>query len=562
MSWFIRSTRISQGLAVALVALVALGAAGCAHTQTSGTYIAGDASPQGATLHAPTPKQEYSAPAVAPEPTVVPEAAVPEHNAAPEAAPRTATVTPPRRAAPRPAPAAAPAPAPVITRTATATAKHTPQDVWERIRHGFQMHGTGDPALVSDWENYYSSKPDYFAQMIGNSSRFLYHVASEVERRGMPLEIALLPMIESAYNPVAYSSAHASGIWQFIPSTGKHYGLKQNWWYDGRRDVIAATGAALDYLQTLYGMFNDWELALAAYNWGEGAVQRAIERNQAKGLPTDFLSLAAGMPAETRNYLPKLLAVKNLIAHPARFGLTLAHVANEPYFEVIRVRRHIDVTLAARFAGMSLDEFKFLNPAHNKPVIHSDSAETLVLPMEKAAAFMAHMSQHETKPLVAMKTHTVRAGELPHTIAERYGLSVDELNSMNNIGPRRRIATGQTLMVPNADLQPALDDMPVATHLAEAALRPVVYTRTVMQKMVVVRGGVRRTVTVAARIPVADPGRAAGPVPLHKVVTPPRATAVPLRRVGALKPVALQVKKVQTIQKVAYNPQPAKAKRH
>ena len=331
-----------------------------------------------------------------------------------------------------------------------------------------------------------------------HSAHFMYHIANEVEQRGMPLEIALLPMIESAYNPVAYSSAHASGIWQFIPSTGKNYGLKQNGWYDGRRDVIAATGAALDYLQTLHRMFNDWELALAAYNWGEGAVQRAIDRNQARGLPTDYLSLAAQMPAETRNYVPKLMAVKNIIANPARYGLTLADVPNEPYFEVITVKRHIDLPLAARFAGMSLDEFKFLNPAHNKPVINADVAETIVLPKHKVAQFMAQMQQHADKPLVSMKTHQVRAGERPEAIATQYSISVAELNNLNGIGGRRQIVTGQNLIVPNHDdLQPTLADM--AVPVAFAAARPVYNAAAARRVTINNRGGSQRAAVAPVR---------------------------------------------------------------
>ena len=472
-----------------LLLVLAMINAGCA--QMSGTYVAGDAS---TAVDWPTPVVDNSLAPIPPEPILLPQAMMPaERQATPEPARRTAprrTTAPPRAAA---APVAATSAAP---------------DVWQRVRNGFQMAPTQN-SLVSDWETYYASRPDYFARMIDNSGHFLYHIANEVERRGMPLEIALLPMIESAYNPVAYSSAHASGIWQFIPSTGKTYGLKQNSWYDGRRDVIAATGAALDYLQTLYRMFNDWELALAAYNWGEGAVQRAIEKNQAKGLPTDYQSLAAAMPAETRNYVPKLIAVKNIIANPARFGLTLAYVANVPYFETVTVRRHIDVTLAARFAGMSLDEFKFLNPAHNRPVINSDSAETIVLPKHKVAVFMANMEQNSDKPLVSMKTHSVRAGERAETIAALYGLSVAELNNLNGIGGRRRIATGQTLIVPNRnDLQPVLADIPMATTLIAAVTRPL-YNRNVTHRIVVVRGGVRRTVVMAvaaqrvnARMPV------------------------------------------------------------
>jgi membrane-bound lytic murein transglycosylase D len=341
-------------------------------------------------------------------------------------------------------------------------------DVWQRVRSGFQMPRM-DSKLVQDWENYYSSRPEYFARMIANSGHFMYHVAEEVERRGMPLEIALLPMIESAFNPVAYSSAHASGIWQFIPSTGKNYGLRQNGWYDGRRDVIAATGAALDYLQKLYSMFNDWELALASYNWGEGAVQRAVERNQARGLPTDYQSLT-NMPAETRNYIPKLLAVKNIIADPARFGLTLAHVPNEPYFEVITVKRHIDVELAAKFAEMPLDEFKFLNPAHNRPVINADTAETILLPKHKVPMFLANMASHEDQPLTKWQAHVVRAGERPETIAARYNMTVAELNDANGIGPRKRVTTGQTLLVPlaNGALNPQLPELPAAAPVSVA----------------------------------------------------------------------------------------------
>jgi membrane-bound lytic murein transglycosylase D len=407
-----------------------------------------------------------------------------------------------------------------------------------------------DSTLVGDWENYYASRPEYFARMIENSSHFLYHIAGEVEKRNMPLEIALLPMIESAYNPVAYSSAHASGIWQFIPSTGKNYGLKQNWWYDGRRDVIAATGAALDYLQTLYGMFNDWELALAAYNWGEGAVQRAVERNQARGLPTNYRSLE-NMPAETRNYVPKLMAVRNIIAQPERYGITLAQVPNEPYFEVVTVKRHIDVKLAAQFAGMSLEEFKFLNPAHNKPVINSNSAETIVLPKHRLADFTAAMNQHQDKPLVSMKTHTVQAGELPQTIANQYGISIAELNDLNGIGARRRISTGQTLMVPNhTDLQPALEDIPVVTIQAA----PRAYVRTVMQKVVVVRGGVRRTVMVAVPAHLVNIPRA----PLRSAANVRTATGAGKGRAAA--PVRVTNAK-PAAQKIAYLHSPAKNKR-
>lgn len=351
--------------------------------------------------------------------------------------------------APQPANVEIPPPAPLV--------KAPPRDMWTRIRDGFTMKPM-DNDLVRQWENFYSAKPEYFARMVDRSSHYLFHIAEEIERRKMPAEVALLPMIESAYNPQAYSKAHASGLWQFIPSTGRLYGLRQNWWYDGRRDVIAATGAALDYLEKLYAQFGDWELALASYNWGEGAVSRAVSRNQAKGLPGDYASLT--MPAETRNYLPKLIAVKNIIANPAHFGIKLANVPNQPYFEVVTVKRHIDVKLAAKFAEMPLEEFRFLNPAHNKAVIKAGATETIVLPRDKVAAFNANL-ENNSKPLVSWQAHTVKPGEKPEKIAAKYGMSVSELKQVNGISGKNKFRTGQPLLVPvTAGVTPNLPDLP------------------------------------------------------------------------------------------------------
>lgn len=355
-----------------------------------------------------------------------------------------------------PATAVNPPPAPAAT-PLVVEVKAPPRDVWERIRNGYTMKPM-DNDLVRQWENFYSAKPEYFARMVDRSSHYLYHILEEIERRKMPTEVALLPMIESAYNPQAYSKAHASGLWQFIPSTGRLYGLRQNWWYDGRRDVIAATGAALDYLEKLYTQFGDWELALASYNWGEGAVGRAVARNQAKGLPGDYASLT--MPAETRNYLPKLIAVKNIIADPARFGVKLANVPNQPYFEIITVKRHIDVKLAAKFAELPLDEFKFLNPAHNKQVIKANGTETIVLPRDKVAIFNANLDNHDT-PLVSWQAHTIKPGEKPEKIAAKYGMSMAELKQVNGIGGKNTFHTGQPLLVQTtAGVTPNLPDLP------------------------------------------------------------------------------------------------------
>ena len=344
-----------------------------------------------------------------------------------------------------------------------------PADVWARIRSGFRLSNL-DGALVQQWEQWYSTRPDYVARMVERGSHFLYHVIEEIERRKMPAEIALLPMIESAYNPQAYSRAHAAGMWQFIPSTGKLYGLQQNFWYDGRRDVMAATGAALDYLEKLYGMFNDWNLALAAYNWGEGAVSRAMARNQAKGLPTDYESLS--MPAETRNYLPKLQAVKNIIANPEQFGIRLAEVPNKPFIGTVTVPRHIDVKLAATFAEISLEDFKFLNPAHNKPVIRADGSEVLVLPVAKIDAFKRNFAAFNDGPMATWQAYTVKRSDSQEKIAAKHGISVARLKEVNGINGRRNIVAGQTILVPHkGTAEPNLPDLPAA-KITRAGYQP------------------------------------------------------------------------------------------
>lgn len=383
--------------------------------------------------------------------TAEPDALARSEAAAAPAAPAK-SVEPP---APAPETARAPEPPP------------PPADVWVRIRAGLRLEPVSSP-LVQNWERYYSQRPDYFAGMVERSSRFLYHVIEEVERRKMPAEIALLPMIESAYNPRAYSRAHASGMWQFIPSTGKLYGLNQDFWYDGRRDVLAATGAALDYLEKLHGMFNDWNLALAAYNWGEGAVARAISRNQARGLPADYESLT--MPAETRNYIPKLQAVKNIIANPEQYGITLASVPNRPYFATVTTSRHIDVKLAASFAEISLEEFRFLNPAHNKPVIKSNGLETIVLPVDKVAVFQNNLEAHD-QPLATWQIYTVKRSDKPEQIAAKHGMTLAQLKEINGITGRKTIVAGQTLLVPlKGTAEPNLPDLP-APKITRATYR-------------------------------------------------------------------------------------------
>jgi membrane-bound lytic murein transglycosylase D len=317
-------------------------------------------------------------------------------------------------------------------------------DLWQRIRNGFAMPEL-NTNLVARHEEWYANRPDYVARMTERAQRYLYFITEEVEKRGMPTEIALLPMIESAFNPSAYSIGNASGIWQFIPSTGRIFGMQQTWWYDGRRDIVSATKGALDYLQKLHDQFGDWELALAAYNWGEKAVEAAQERNRKKGLPTDYMSLK--MPDETRNYVPKLLAVKHIVNNPEKFGLTLNTILNRPYFAAVNTSRHIDVKLAAKLADISVEEFSALNPAHTRPVILSENDSVLLLPVEKADTFKTNLESY-SEPLVSWQAYHSRKGERLDRVAPRFGLSLEKLRSVNGLSPHAKLSNGQELLVP------------------------------------------------------------------------------------------------------------------
>jgi membrane-bound lytic murein transglycosylase D len=343
-------------------------------------------------------------------------------------------------------------------------------DLWERIRKGYAMPDVED-ADVTKWEDYYSGRPDYVQRMVDRSRRYLYHIVVEVEQRGMPLEIALLPMVESAFNPHAMSTSRASGIWQFMPATGTHFGLKQNFWFDSRRDVVAATEGALNYLQKLYAQFNDWQLALAAYNWGEGNVARAIERNQRAGLPTDYASLK--MPDETRNYLPKLQALKNIVRDPSRFNLALDDIPDAPYFAVVKTTRRMDVKRAAELAEMPLEEFQYLNPRYNRPVIAGADEYALLLPIDQAALFAAKLALTD-QPLVSWQAYRLRTGETLPQVAARFGMEVESLRAVNGIGAHAKVPVGHTLLVPSQ--QPSHES---ANTLTEAVFMPVpraVYT--------------------------------------------------------------------------------------
>ena len=321
-----------------------------------------------------------------------------------------------------------------------------PSDLWDRIRAGYAMPDLDDP-LVAKWERFYSERPEYMARIVDRSGKYMFYIVTELERRGMPLEIALLPMIESAFNPIAHSSAKASGIWQFIPSTGTSYGMKQDWWADSRRDIVKATNGALDYLSNLHGMFGDWQLALASYNWGEGSVGRAVQKAKARDKDGSYLSL--DMPAETRNYLPKLQAVKNIIRNPAAFGISIATIPNEPYFKTITLANPIDLKRAAQLAEMTEADFVALNPAHNRPVIGGRSEYQVLLPASKADTFLARLESNE-KPRVSWMAYRTRSGDRIEALAERFGTSVTALKSVNGIrSVAPTLPPGYHLLVPS-----------------------------------------------------------------------------------------------------------------
>lgn len=319
-----------------------------------------------------------------------------------------------------------------------------PDDLWQRIRNGFAMPNLAHD-LVTTQQVSYLNRPEYLKRVVERSRRYLYHIVEEIEKRGLPTELALLPIVESAYNPQAISPARASGIWQFIPSTGKNYGLEQNWWIDERRDIIASTTAALDYLSYIYELHGDWHLALASYNWGENAVARAIGRNQAAGRPADYMSL--NMPTETRNYVPKLQALKNIIAQPELFGIDIDPVPNRPYFATVRKPGDMDLAVAARLAETPLDEFRALNPAYNRPVIKATGEASLVVPAEKVATFLSNLESHG-RPQLTWTQYTVsRKDRLDH-IAARFGMSSARLREVNGLSAQAKVLPGQMLMVP------------------------------------------------------------------------------------------------------------------
>lgn len=343
-------------------------------------------------------------------------------------------------------------------------------DVWDRIRKGFAIPDLDNP-LVATQTTWYSSRPDYMQRTTTRASRYLFHVVQELEKRNMPTELALLPFVESAFNPQAFSSAKASGLWQFIPSTGRDFDLKQNIFKDERRDVIASTDAALTYLQKLHGMFGDWQLALAAYNWGEGSVQRALKKARAAGKPTDFNGLSVYMPAETRNYVPKLQAIKNIIAIPDQYGITLPKIENQPYFVTINKTRDIDIKIAAELAELPIDEFKALNPQFNRPVITGSSDTQILLPKSNAEKFKENLSTWR-RALSSWSAHKItNARERIETIATKFKTTPEVIREANNIPPKMALKAGSTILVPKLE---HADDSNISAAVADNATMVVV----------------------------------------------------------------------------------------
>ena len=320
----------------------------------------------------------------------------------------------------------------------------SPVDLWERIRRGFAMPNL-ESDLVTDREQWYTTRPDYMLRMTERSRKYLFHIVEELEMRNMPTELALLPFIESAFNPQAISPVKATGMWQFMPATGKEYDLKQNAFRDDRRDVLASTRAALDYLQKLHNLFNDWHLALAAYNWGQGNVGRAVEKNRRASLGTGYAELS--MPMETRFYVPKLQAVKNIVNNPSNYRSSLPLIENHPFFQTVDIERDIDVALAAKLAGVSLEDFKALNPSVNRPVILAAGMPQILLPWDNAATYQRNLEAYGGSRLASWTVWVAPSNMNVSDAAKRTGMTESELRSLNNIPPRMLIQAGSSLLI-------------------------------------------------------------------------------------------------------------------
>jgi|TARA_B100002003_G_scaffold250001_1_gene287866 membrane-bound lytic murein transglycosylase D len=319
------------------------------------------------------------------------------------------------------------------------------QDVWERIRAGMKLPKLNSPYLQHQ-EQWYAKRPDYVLRLTERARRYLFHIVEEVERRNMPMEIALLPAIESAFRPSAYSRARAAGLWQFIPSTGRKFGLKQNWWYEGRRDVVAATDAALNYLEYLHKLFKgDWFLALASYNAGETRVGRAVRYNRKHGRLATYEHLK--LASETKNYIPKLVAFSKIIADPDSFGITLATIPNEPYFKSVDVGSQIDLGIAATMTGIQHKELSALNPAFRRWATDPTGPHHLLLPVAQADKMETALKALPMSKRMRWARHKIRGGESLSVIARQYNIPINSIKSANRL-TSDLIREGKHLLIP------------------------------------------------------------------------------------------------------------------
>ena len=326
------------------------------------------------------------------------------------------------------------------------------ESLWPKINAGYKMYTKPSKKglkRIKKYENWYKKRPDYIERMMVRANKYLYFVYKEVKKRNMPMEIALLPMIESAYNPLAKSKAKAVGMWQFIPSTGRLYGLQQDWWRDERKNVIESTDSALDYLERLHDEFGTWELALAAYNAGEGRVGRTQKKNKRNKRPTDFYSL--NLPMETRNYVPKLLAIRNIMQNPAKYGIELKDIPFQPYFESVVVPDEIDTELAARLAEISLEEFQLLNAEHKRPIMKSvEGAHSILLPVGAVTTFNKNLFAHD-QPISSWKVYKPKKGETLKHVAKKFNIDWRVLAKVNQLRSQKRFGKRNILLIPNTN---------------------------------------------------------------------------------------------------------------
>jgi membrane-bound lytic murein transglycosylase D len=425
---------------LALLTLALLAASACVHTPVE---------------RAAGPGQSLiTVPAVPPEATPPPAAVN-----MPESADAAAPAGTPAAATPGVADTAASAPS-------DTNAVLTPEqyaDLFDRMRAGFALDDAADHRAVDQQLRYYAGNPDYLQRAFGRADLYLYHIVTQVQARGMPLELALLPVVESAFEPYAYSRASASGLWQFIPGTGSRFGLKQDWWYDGRRDVVESTRAALDYLQYLHDEFNgDWLLAIAAYNCGEAKVERAVRANRAAGRPTDFWNLR--LPRETREYVPKLLAMKRLVRDPGAYGLSMSPIPNQPYFARVATVGQIDLRIAGQIANVSPEELYELNPAFHRWATDPAGPHYLLLPVDSADVFATSVAQLSADQRLGATHYSVNHGDSVASVAAQFHTSVNVIRELNDF-PVGRLTVGMDLRVPSA-----VPELPAKVVLAAARI--------------------------------------------------------------------------------------------